>query len=139
MQQAVPPADFLYVFEFAYELQEAFSDRYSPLGILKQTRIFRMFRRHWHMPPPRLVRAAGQQPRVAQLYATSLGRSQGGFRARADRDPLRLGHGRVNVQHERSGGRHVGRDEGTPVSISPEMKWTLRASRSSLAISKVTH
>ena len=26
---------------------------------------------------------------------------------------------------------------GTPVSISPEMRWTLRASRSSLAISKV--
>ena len=45
-------------------------------------------------------------------FAASLGRSQGGFRARADRDPLRFRRGRVNMQHEQRGGRHVGRDEG---------------------------
>ena len=55
-------------------------------------------------------------------------------KAGADRDPLRLGHGR-NMN-----GVAVGMSaatNGTPVSISPEMRWTLRASRSSLAISKV--
>ena len=34
---------------------------------------------------------------------------------RNDRDPLRLGLGRVNVQHERSGGRLSAATNGTPV------------------------
>jgi hypothetical protein len=41
------------------------------------------------------------------------------------------------VQHERRAVGMSAATKGTPVSISPEMKWTLRASRSSLAISKV--
>jgi hypothetical protein len=41
------------------------------------------------------------------------------------------------VQHERSGGRHVGYDEGDAGLHQPGDEVDMRASRSTLAISKV--
>ena len=65
--------------------------------IRRPRRRLRGLRRGCHA---RLVRAAGQQPRVAQLHATSLGSGQGGFRARAETRPgvrRRVVHGPLHA------------------------------------------
>ena len=73
---------------------------------------------------------------AAQPRATCLGGLQCGFGALADHLALVLGDGREDVDSEPVGLRHVHRRQiPPPHSIRPLMKWTLRASRSSLAIS----